>query len=167
MQVEDIQGDDVICTAANHANLDGLVTIFHTERSPDMLNNVQNDLPIMTSDDKARIKEVAAEFEIDFISLSFTRSGEDVQAAREFLDSMNMQTTKVCGPPRLFLVTINGTLIPTPSCCTSRKHAPCLHALCRAVLGIDSRQLSSMRTPCLSHQGQADIDHSLLPSGSP
>ena len=98
MQVEDIQGDDVICTAANHANLDGLVTIFHTERSPDMLNNVQNDLPIMTSDDKARIKEVAAEFEIDFISLSFTRSGEDVQAAREFLDSMNMQTTKVWRP---------------------------------------------------------------------
>lgn len=97
MQVDDIQGNDVICTAANHANLDGLVTIFHTERSPDMLNNVQNDLPIMTSDDKARIKELAAGFEIDFISLSFTRSGEDVQAAREFLDSIHMQTTKVCG----------------------------------------------------------------------
>ncbi|KAL3153441.1 hypothetical protein ABBQ38_011776 [Trebouxia sp. C0009 RCD-2024] len=93
--VDDIQGDDVICTAANHANLDGLVTIFHTERSPDMLNNVQNDLPIMTSDDKSCIKGVAAEFEIDFISLSFTRSGEDVQAAREFLDSIHMQTTKL------------------------------------------------------------------------
>lgn len=95
VMVDDIQGNDVICTAANHANLDGLVTIFHTERSPDMLNNVQNDLPIMTSDDKARIKELAAGFEIDFISLSFTRSGEDVQAAREFLDSIHMQTTKL------------------------------------------------------------------------
>lgn len=85
----------MVCTAANHAILDGLVTIFHTERSPDVLNNVQNDLPIMTEDDKSAIQELAAEFEIDFISLSFTRAGEDVQAAREFLDSMNMQTTKV------------------------------------------------------------------------
>ena len=84
-----------MCTANNHANLDGLVTIFHTERSPDTLNNVQNDLPIMTDDDKAAIKELAAEFEIDFISLSFTRSGEDVVAAREYLDSINMPTTKV------------------------------------------------------------------------
>ena len=83
------------CTANNHANLDGLVTIFHTERSPDVLNNVQNDLPIMTDDDKSAIKELAAEFEIDFISLSFTRAGEDVVAAREYLDSINMLTTKV------------------------------------------------------------------------
>ena len=95
VQVDDIQGDDVVCTAANHATLDGLVTIFHTERSSDVLNNVQNDLPIMTDDDKSAIKELAAEFEIDFINLSFTRAGEDVVAAREFLDSNNMQTTKV------------------------------------------------------------------------
>lgn len=85
----------MVCTAANNATLDGLVTIFHTERSPDVLNNVQNDLPIMTDEDKSAIQELAAEFEIDFISLSFTRAGEDVQAAREFLDSNHMPTTKV------------------------------------------------------------------------
>ena len=97
MQVDDIQGDDVMCTANNHANLDGLVTIFHTERSPDTLNNVQNDLPIMTEDDKSNIKDLSTEFEVDFISLSFTRSGEDIQVAREFLDSIQMSTTKVSG----------------------------------------------------------------------
>ena len=97
MQVDDIQGDDVICTANNHDNLDGLVTIFHTERSPDTLNNVQNDLPIMTEDDKSNIKDLSTEFEVDFISLSFTRSGEDIQVAREFLDSIQMSTTKVSG----------------------------------------------------------------------
>lgn len=97
MQVDDIQGDNVICTANNHANLDGLVTIFHTERSPDTLNNVQNDLPIMTEDDKSNIKDLSTEFEVDFISLSFTRSGEDIQVAREFLDSIQMSTTKVSG----------------------------------------------------------------------
>ena len=87
LQVDKIEGDDVYCTANNHANLDGLVTIFHTERSSDTLNNVQNDLPIMTEDDKSNIKDLSVEFEVDFISLSFTRSGEDIQSAREFLDS--------------------------------------------------------------------------------
>ena len=95
MQVDKIEGDDVYCTANNHANLDGLVTIFHTERSSDTLNNVQNDLPIMTEEDKSNIKDLSLEFEVDFISLSFTRSGEDIQSAREFLDSINMTTTKV------------------------------------------------------------------------
>ena len=95
LQVDKVEGDNVYCTANNHANLDGLITIFHSERSPDTLNNIQNDLPIMTDDDKSNIKELAAEFEVDFISLSFTRCAEDIQDAREFLDSINMPTTKV------------------------------------------------------------------------
>lgn len=95
VKVDKIEGDDVYCTANNHANLDGLVTIFHTERSSDTLNNVQNDLPIMTEEDKSNIKDLSVEFEVDFISLSFARSGEDIQSAREFLDSINMTTTKL------------------------------------------------------------------------
>ena len=95
VQVDDVDGDDVTCTANTHANLDGLVTVFHTERSPDQLNNVQNDLPIMTQQDKEGIKDLGREFEVDFISLSFTRSGECIQVAREFLDSIGMQSTKV------------------------------------------------------------------------
>ena len=49
----------------------------------------------MTDEDKSNIKDLSTEFEVDFISLSFTRSGEDIQSAREFLDSINMTTTKV------------------------------------------------------------------------
>ena len=97
VQVDDVDGDDVNCTANTHAVLDGLVTVFHTERSPDQLNNVQNDLPIMTQQDKQGIKDLGREFEVDFISLSFTRSGECIQVAREFLDSIGMQNTKVRG----------------------------------------------------------------------
>ena len=93
--MDDISGDDVHCTASTHAVLDGLVTVFHTERSPDTLNNIQNDLPIMTQQDKQGVRDLAREFEIDFISLSFTRSGECVQSAREYLDSIGMQNTKV------------------------------------------------------------------------
>ena len=49
----------------------------------------------MTDEDKSNIKDLSVEFEVDFISLSFARSGEDIQSAREFLDSINMTTTKV------------------------------------------------------------------------
>ncbi len=44
--------EDVVCTARNSAELDGLLTVFHTERSADTLQNVQNDLPILTDYDK-------------------------------------------------------------------------------------------------------------------
>ncbi len=49
----------------------------------------------MTDEDKSNIKDLSTDFEVDFISLSFTRSGEDIQSAREFLDSINMTNTKV------------------------------------------------------------------------
>ena len=42
------------------------------------------------------LQELVDEFEIDFVSLSFARTGEDVAAAREVLDSMGMHNTKVC-----------------------------------------------------------------------
>ena len=47
-QVDDVAGNDVVCTARNNASLDGLLTIFHTERSSDTLQNVQNDLQILS-----------------------------------------------------------------------------------------------------------------------
>ena len=45
--------------------------------------------------DKDALEQLANEFEIDFVSLSFTRSREDVSAARDYLDSLNMVHTKV------------------------------------------------------------------------
>lgn len=142
-----------MCTARNSAELDGLLTVFHTERSADTLQNVQNDLPILTDYDKQvrlslsdrldtctwwchsyplagevlrymwadaelqgsfsngsgeamprmltvllhlqALKALLAHFEVDFVSLSFVREGEDVHQAREFLDSLGHTTTKV------------------------------------------------------------------------
>ena len=52
MQVESVTKEDVTCVARNSAELDGLLTVFHTERSTDALQNVQNDLPILTDYDK-------------------------------------------------------------------------------------------------------------------
>jgi pyruvate kinase len=34
---------------------------------------------------------------VDFISLSYTRSVDDVVEARAFLDAVGLQNTKVCG----------------------------------------------------------------------
>ena len=51
-QVESVTKEDVTCVARNSAELDGLLTVFHTERSTDALQNLQNDLPILTDYDK-------------------------------------------------------------------------------------------------------------------
>ena len=94
-QVDEVKSDEVICTSRNSAQLDGLLTVFHTERSADSLQNIQNDLPILTDYDKEVIKAISKEIEIDFLSLSFVREGEDLVIAREFLDSIGATTTKV------------------------------------------------------------------------
>lgn len=43
---------DVVCVAKNEALLDGLLTVFHVERSSDELLNLQNDLPLLSEYDK-------------------------------------------------------------------------------------------------------------------
>ncbi len=98
-QVDEVKSDEVICTSRNSAQLDGLLTVFHTERSADSLQNIQNDLPILTEYDKKVIAAISKEVEIDFLSLSFVREGEDLNIAREFLESIGATTTKVCCPP--------------------------------------------------------------------
>ena len=41
-----------MCSAKNDALLDGLLTLFHVERSTDALLNAQNDLPLLSDYDK-------------------------------------------------------------------------------------------------------------------
>ena len=48
--------ENVVCTAMNAGVLDGLITVFHTERSADSLANLQNDLPILCPEDKAALE---------------------------------------------------------------------------------------------------------------
>lgn len=57
-------GDDVICVAKNDAVLDGLLTVFHAERSTEGLSNVQNDLPLLSDYDKECLHILAQEFEV-------------------------------------------------------------------------------------------------------
>lgn len=56
LQVDSVDEKDVVCTAMNAGVLDGLITVFHTERSADSLANLQNDLPILCPEDKAALE---------------------------------------------------------------------------------------------------------------
>lgn len=93
--VEVVNECDVVCVARNDALLDGLLTVFHVERSSDELLNLQNDLPLLSDYDKECIISLAVDYEIDFISLSYTRSVDDVVEARAFLDAVGLQNTKI------------------------------------------------------------------------
>ena len=57
--VEEVKDTDVICRANNDAVLDGLLTVFHLERSADELLNLQNDLPLLSDYDKECLASLA------------------------------------------------------------------------------------------------------------
>lgn len=97
LEVEDVTATEVICTAKNNSVLDGLLTIFHQERSTQGLSNLQNDLPALTDFDRQAIQILASEFEVDFVSVSYCRSIDDIQEARDFLDSIGHMDTKIIG----------------------------------------------------------------------
>ncbi|GAX81789.1 hypothetical protein CEUSTIGMA_g9217.t1 [Chlamydomonas eustigma] len=96
LQVESVKGEEVHCIAQNASVLEGLLCVFHAERSRgDGLSNVQNELPVLSDWDKHCITDLASEFEIDFINLSYARCAQDVIDAREFLQSIGLVNTKI------------------------------------------------------------------------
>ena len=47
-QVKEVAGQDVVCTAVNDAELDGLLTVIHSERGGDGMSSLQvrrNSIP--------------------------------------------------------------------------------------------------------------------------
>ena len=95
LQVDQVTETDVTCTAKTSAELDGLLTVFHTERSADSLENAQNDLPVLCETDRNCITALSKDFDIDFVSLSFTRTAEDVTQARSFMQKIGQGSCKV------------------------------------------------------------------------
>ena len=49
----------------------------------------------MSQLDREALERFAKELDIDFVSLSFTRSVDDVHEARDYLDSIGLKNTKV------------------------------------------------------------------------
>ncbi|KAK2076476.1 hypothetical protein QBZ16_001001 [Prototheca wickerhamii] len=95
LRVDSATETTVTCTAQSGAVLAGLLTVFHTERSDSSVANQQNDLPPLTEHDKAALRELVTEFDLDFVSLSYCRESDDVDQVRAFLHSIGSSATKI------------------------------------------------------------------------
>jgi pyruvate kinase len=94
----------------------------HPSTNSDALLNVQNDQPLLSDYDKECIAALGAAYEVDFISLSYTRSVEDVYEARDFLDSIGLSSTKIFAKleSRQSLLNYKGTLAAADGVIVSR-----------------------------------------------
>ena len=68
--------------AKNDAVLEGLLCIFHVAHAGGAARADECELPLLSDWDKEMIKCLGAEFDIDYISLSYCRSPEDVLECR-------------------------------------------------------------------------------------
>ncbi len=56
---------------------------------------MQADLPLLSEHDVHAIRDITTQFEVDFVALTFTRDGEDVDGLRDFLDKLSLEQTKI------------------------------------------------------------------------
>ncbi|KAK6140011.1 hypothetical protein DH2020_026227 [Rehmannia glutinosa] len=81
LEVNEVKGDDVVCTVKNSATLAGSLFTLHASQ-------IQIDLPTLSDTDKQAISSWGVKNKIDFLSLSYTRHAEDVRQARDFLSKL-------------------------------------------------------------------------------
>jgi hypothetical protein len=106
--LEVVNGSDVVCVARNDALLDGLLTVFHVERSSDELLNLQNDLPLLSDYDKECIISLAV----------VSRGGALISVLRQSTDEEMVHGLPDEKPP-------------AQRCCGKRAHmSPCHFFIC-------------------------------------
>lgn len=95
LEVQSKTVTEIVCVAHNDANLDGLLTVFHMERSDKGITNKPNKQDLLSTQDVEWMKAIVAEFDVDFLSLSYTRDSHDVHEARTFLNEMGLEHCKI------------------------------------------------------------------------
>lgn len=95
LEVKSVEGSDVICTAQNDAVMDGLLTVTHHSANPEDKGSMQADLPLLSEHDVHAIRDITSQYEVDFVALTFTRDGGDVDSMRDFLDKLGLEQTKI------------------------------------------------------------------------
>lgn len=75
--------------------MDGLLTVTHHSANESDMMSMQADLPVLSEHDVHAIRDISSHFEVDFVSLTFTRDGEDIDGMRDFLDKMGLEQTKI------------------------------------------------------------------------
>lgn len=95
LEVKSVEGNNVKCTAQNDAVMDGLLTVTHHSANEEDRMSMQADLPLLSEHDVHAIRDITTQFEVDFVALTFTRDGEDVDGLRDFLDKLGLEQTKI------------------------------------------------------------------------
>lgn len=76
LEVKSKTATEIHCEAMNDASLVGLLTVFHMERNQGGVANKQNQQPLFAEHDTECVQALAREFDIDFLSLSYTRTAK-------------------------------------------------------------------------------------------
>ncbi|KAK9840140.1 hypothetical protein WJX74_004030 [Apatococcus lobatus] len=95
LQVEEVAGQEVICTAQNDADLTGLLTVLHQDRVEEGISSTL-DMPLLSEHDTHALQRFSEEFEIDFVA-SACCSAADVAELRTSMDSMGLSESKIMG----------------------------------------------------------------------
>ena len=96
--VKSVTGEEIHCVAENDASLAGLLTMVVSHRERDLTqhsDDLNRELPLFTECDKTHLKEMCKQFEIDYVSLSYCNSAADVMEARDFLNNLGLEQTKI------------------------------------------------------------------------
>ena len=84
--------------------MDGLLTVTHHSVNESDMMSMQADLPLLSEHDVHAIRDITSSFEVDFVALTFTRDGEDVESMRDFLDKLGLEQTKILAKVSLALL---------------------------------------------------------------
>ncbi|KAF7053000.1 hypothetical protein CFC21_061008 [Triticum aestivum] len=88
LEVTETSGAEVICYVKNTATLSGPIFTLH-------VSQVHISMPTLSEYDKQVISTWGLQNSVDIISLSHTRSSEDVRELRAFLKSHDLQDTQI------------------------------------------------------------------------
>jgi len=98
LEVASVTSDEIKCVALNDASLAGTLIILVSHRETSLENHSEDlnkELPLFTQGDKEMIAAMGKKYEIDYVSLSYCNSSHDVVQARDLLDSLGLEQTKI------------------------------------------------------------------------
>lgn len=124
LEVKEVRGTDVVCTALNDATLSGLLTVIHADGAvgDGGMSAAQASLPLFAASDLDAVADIAAAHSIDFLALTYTMSGDDVVAARDALDGRGFASVKIVAKieNRSALHSMGAILATADAVCLSR-----------------------------------------------
>lgn len=88
LTVQQINGNSAVCAINNSCSLEGIQLTVH-------ISNMKYEGPILSADDVTNITTWGKANNVDFLSLSFCRSAQDVADCRQLLDGCGLSSTQI------------------------------------------------------------------------